>query len=69
MPNRRPRSPDADTEALAGIRQAEALGLVPVGADNPPFLDVALGETLRELDYRANPPAPKDGALPFRVKP
>jgi hypothetical protein len=70
MPNRRPRSPDADAEAAASIKQAEDLGLVPVGAENPTYLDVSQGTTTKERDYRANPPRRGDsGALPFKVTP
>jgi hypothetical protein len=69
MPNRRPRSPSADAEAAAGIKQAEDMGLVPVGAESPAYLDISLGATMRERDYSANPQRPRDGAPPFKVTP
>jgi hypothetical protein len=69
MPNRRPRSPDADTEAAASIRQAEDLGLVPVGAETPAFLDVSQGTTTKERDYTARPSRPTDRNVPFKVTP
>jgi hypothetical protein len=68
MPNsRRPRSPNADAEAAASIAQAEAMGLIPPAGDSAPLLDVSLGETTRERDYRANAPRPRDGVPPFKV--
>jgi len=67
MPNNRPRSPDADAEARASIEEAERLGVIPRAVDLP--VDQLDGGTLRERDYRVNPPAPKDRPPPFKVTP
>ena len=64
----RPRPRNAEAQAKASIDQAEDLGLVPPASTLDSDAIDALNTSARERDYRARPPAPKDGALPFRVK-
>jgi hypothetical protein len=41
--------------------------LIPVGAESPPYLDIALGAGAREPDYRVTPPRQTDRNVPFKV--
>ena len=64
MPNRRPRSPDADAEAAASIAEAERLQVIPRATDTP--VD-QLAPVQREKDYRAHPAPPRNPRVPFKL--